>query len=310
MAAYWLTFKPLGPTAPKGWPMENLTALVRRFEADPTTATEWWRIAAYNAARVGDRVYVFKQGIGQRGIFGVGTIIDGPDNRDSPSDNEGVQPRALIQFEKLVDPLHGFLLSLDEIDDLVPRTRINAPGSGFSVPAEIVPEIEKRLAPWLRPTTLPLQSGQGDDAAFDPDSVTDERERNLRAIRIRRGQVAFRAALLDAYAGRCAVTGCAVADVLEAAHITPHMGPLTNHISNGLLLRADIHTLFDCWLLAIHPETRYVVIAETLKGSSYARIEDKPLRSTTREATGPSKKALQKKFAEFESHQKLIGRTG
>ena len=75
MSAYWLTFKPLGRTAPAGWPIENLRDLVTRFEADPSGTTEWWRIAAHQSARVGDRVYLFKQGDDPRGIFGVGTIV-------------------------------------------------------------------------------------------------------------------------------------------------------------------------------------------------------------------------------------------
>ena len=52
------------------------------------------------------------------------------------------------------------------------------------------------------------------------------------------------------YEGKCAVTGCDVPDVLQAAHIFPYMGPETNHPSNGLL-RADIHTLFDLGLIEL-----------------------------------------------------------
>src|SRR4051812_33358531 len=118
MRAYWLTFKPLGPAAPRGWPMENLKDLVRRFGADPADATEWWRIATHRSAQVGDRVYLFKQGDDPRGIFGVGTIVGGPERRGGSSDQEGVRPRALVRFEKLVDPTEGFLLRLDEIRDL------------------------------------------------------------------------------------------------------------------------------------------------------------------------------------------------
>jgi putative restriction endonuclease len=304
MPAYWLTFKPLGPTAPRGWPIENIRDLVERFEADPATATEWWRIAAHQSANVGDRVYLFKQGDDPRGIFGVGTIIDGPEHRGSPSDQEGVRPRALIRFEKLVDPTEGFLLRLDEIDDIVPLSNIVANASGISVREEVVSELEKRLAPWLTKATQPIDSDQADDAAFDPASVADERQRALRAIRIRRGQPAFRAALLEAYGKRCAITGCAIEDVLEAAHITPHWGPLTNHVSNGLLLRTDIHTLFDCGLLAIQPDTRRVVIAEALKSSVYAKIADRPVRPPRNRADGPSAKNLQRRFAMFEALQK------
>jgi putative restriction endonuclease len=192
------------------------------------------------------------------------------------------------------------LLSLAEIADIVPPSLIDAQASGNSVPEEIVPILERRLAPWLKPLAPPIESDQADDPAFDPESIGDERLRAFRAIRIRRGQVAFRSALLEAYAGRCAITGCAIVDVLEAAHILPHMGPQTNHVTNGLLLRTDIHTLFDCGLLAIHPETRHVVIAKILNSSSYSKIADKPLRLATSELARPSKEALQRRFKAFE----------
>src|SRR5205823_2979542 len=81
---------------------------------------------------------------------------------------------------------------------------------------------------------------------FDPISIEDGRRR-IQASR--QGQFAFRAALIEAYGGRCAMTGCDILEVLEAAHIVPYRGPSTNAVSNGLLLRADIHTLFDLGLI-------------------------------------------------------------
>jgi putative restriction endonuclease len=50
------------------------------------------------------------------------------------------------------------------------------------------------------------------------------------------------------------VTGCTVLAVLEAAHIKPYRGERDNHSENGLLLRSDIHTLFDLDLLGIEPD--------------------------------------------------------
>ena len=110
-----------------------------------------------------------------------------------------------------------------------------------------------------------------------------------RAIRLRRGQPAFRAALFEAYGRRCVITECAVEDVPEAAHITPYLGSLTNHVSNGLLLWTDLHTLFDCGLLAIEPTTRTIVIANSLKASTYAKIAGKKLRPPKDAASGPSR---------------------
>jgi len=166
------------------------------------------------------------------------------------------------------------------------------------VPQDVVQELEKRLATVLSATGSEL----ADDPGFDPDSVEDERERAIRAIRMRRGQPAFREALLEAYARRCAITGCAIEDVLEAAHITSYRGSLTNHVSNGLLLRSDLHTLFDCGLLAIEPASRTVVIAEALKASSYAKLAGKMLRRPQEDASAPSRRNLEKRSHLFRGH--------
>ncbi|MDG2531278.1 HNH endonuclease [Caulobacter endophyticus] len=102
-----------------------------------------------------------------------------------------------------------------------------------------------------------------------PVSLADAREKITSAIVRRRGQGKFRAALMKAYLGRCAISGCAVPDVLEAAHIKPYLGDHTNVVQNGLLLRADLHTLFDLKLLTIDPSTRAVVMASALQGTEY-----------------------------------------
>src|SRR5208337_3273093 len=79
------------------------------------------------------------------------------------------------------------------------------------------------------------------------------------------------------------------------------LGRLTNDVRNGLLLRADIHTLFDCGLLSIHPDTRTVVIAELLRSSSYSTTEGRRLKPPRNSADGPSKKNLQRSYALFEA---------
>jgi putative restriction endonuclease len=297
--AFWLTYKPRSASSRLGWPASELSSLVERFEVSPAGTTELWRIASHQAARPGDRVYLFKQGVGPRGIFGVGEIIEHPCRQADPTDNErrGAY-EARISFDRLVDPDRGFLLSLEEISDIIPNALLTTQRSGIGVPEDVANEIERRLAPLLV-SMSPICSEEADDPAFDPDSVEDLRERALRAIRIRRGQPAFRAMLLEAYGCRCVITGCAVKDVLEAAHITPYLGGTTNHTSNGLLLRADLHTLFDCGLLAIEPCKRMVVVAAALRTSSYGKIAGQPIRAPKNPINGPSKKNLEKRFAVF-----------
>jgi hypothetical protein len=276
-----------------------MTSLVRRFQSSPASATALWRINAHQTARIGDRIYLFKQGSEPRGIFGLGEIIGAPTLRDDPADIEGgLKYRAEIRFDHLVDPSAEFLLDYQAIQDLVPETLIAAQASGNSVPEEVSAELDARLSTLL--TLAPLiRHDDADDSRFDPDSINDTAERTIRAIRLRRGQPAFRDALLEAYGRRCAITGCAVEDVLEAAHITPHLGTITNHVSNGLLLRADIHTLFDCGLLAIEPKSRTVVINKRLRASSYAKLIGKALRQPKDAAKGPSTRNLEKKFRMF-----------
>ncbi|MBA3315820.1 MAG: HNH endonuclease [Planctomycetota bacterium] len=106
---------------------------------------------------------------------------------------------------------------------------------------------------------LPIDDDDADDFEsngdedFRPDG-TDHRERVTKQIHERRGQRSFRQKLRKKYDDRCMVTGCRIPSILEAAHIQPYRGEKDNHPQNGVLLRADIHTLFDLDLLGIRPK--------------------------------------------------------
>ncbi|MCY1550364.1 HNH endonuclease [compost metagenome] len=108
---------------------------------------------------------------------------------------------------------------------------------------------------------------------------------------LRRGQGAFRRALIDVYSGTCAITGCTAVDVLEAAHIVPYKGEHTNRVDNGLLLRADIHTLFDLGLLWV--ELGVVQLAAHLLGTEYGKLNGSRLRLPLKTGDQPSGKALE-----------------
>lgn len=105
---------------------------------------------------------------------------------------------------------------------------------------------------------------------FSPEGVEDQRRWVIRSVVQRRGQPAFRKALIEVYGGRCAITGCVIIDLLEAAHVYPYKDGVTNDVSNGLLLRADLHTLFDLRLISADPDTSRVVGSAELQGSEYA----------------------------------------
>jgi hypothetical protein len=122
-----------------------------------------------------------------------------------------------------------------------------------------------------------LAADKEENRYFEAANLDDQRQRTMREIVERRGQQSFRRKLIEEHHGRCVVTGCDAVAALEAAHIIPYLGPQSDHVSNGLLLRADIHTLFDLDLIRIHPESLKVVLAPPLRGTCYGEIEGRPL---------------------------------
>lgn len=82
----------------------------------------------------------------------------------------------------------------------------------------------------------------------------DARTWNSVPVVRRQGQGAFRIRLLGAYQNRCAVTGERTIPALDAAHIQRYLGPESNHVQNGLVLRSDLHGLFDDGYLTVTPD--------------------------------------------------------
>ena len=75
----------------------------------------------------------------------------------------------------------------------------------------------------------------------------------------RLGQQSFQAVVLDAYHRRCAISGTHIPPVLQAAHIRPVTSGGEHRLDNGLLLRSDVHTLFDRGYVGVSPGYRLVV---------------------------------------------------
>mgnify|MGYP002624832825 FL=1 len=129
--------------------------------------------------------------------------------------------------------------------------------------------------------------------AFDPTGIRDARIKIQASIVQRRGQREFRKRLLAAYSRQSAITGCAVEDVLEAAHIVPYKGEMTNHPGNGLLLRADLHTLFDLGLIAVNDVTMRLLVSAKLNGTGYENYRGKKVRIPKQKGKQPSREALE-----------------
>jgi len=98
----------------------------------------------------------------------------------------------------------------------------------------------------------------------------------------RLGQGSFRLIVTDSYERRCAFTNSPVLHVLEAAHIRPYSLGGTHVPSNGILLRQDLHTLFDRGYMTVTPAHRIEVSArireEFHNGKEYYRLHGETMR--------------------------------
>jgi len=115
-------------------------------------------------------------------------------------------------------------------------------------------------------------------------------------IRPRLGQGAFRVLVTDIYNRRCAITHERTLPALEAAHIRPYGDGGEHEARNGLLLRRDIHSLFDAGYVTVTPELRFEVsrrIKEEFDtGRHYYELHGKPISTPADVLRRPDPEAL------------------
>ena len=131
--------------------------------------------------------------------------------------------------------------------------------------------------------TGPAQAAAADAARYGAPSI----------VLPRLGQGSFRVLVTDAYARRCAVSGERTLPVLQAAHIKPYAAGGEHQLSNGILLRSDLHTLFDKGYLGIDPKAMRILVSSRIReqfenGREYYSLEGKTLRSPGDPAAVPA----------------------
>lgn len=123
---------------------------------------------------------------------------------------------------------------------------------------------------------------QGGGVAEQQAVYTGPRFSEPRLIPARLGQGAFRLAVTEAYRRECAITGGRVLPALDAAHIQSYSSGGEHSVSNGLLLRRDIHSVFDAGYLTFDEDLRVVVSdrvrTEFNNGNEYRRLQGERLR--------------------------------
>lgn len=185
-------------------------------------------------------------------------------------------------------------ISTIRIQKLNLNSGVNTPKNGFHFLFHVTWE---KMVQKLTELIVSVFKAHGSQVInLSPEEAEDDnQEFDLQRRRARRGQRKLRLKLLELYNCKCAITGYAPTEVLEAAHIISHAISGVNHSDNGLLLRADIHSLFDSNLLRINPENWEVVIDSSLKTTPYWKLNGQQLRKRI-DGSYPSKECLKQKW--------------
>ena len=205
------------------------------------------------------------------------------------------------------DPLIGCVI-LNNTFFLNNRDRIAEPsdwkpglvqGKSYETSSEIGQEILTQLSStrtlprFIRTTVLENRSTYQTNISNDIDNEEDnettshnddhsERYGSSYSTRGRLGQGAFRVLVIEAYNHRCAMTGTGALPALQASHIKPYaqLGP--HSVTNGILLRVDLHNLFDRGYITITPDYKIKVSPKLQEAyedvTEYYQLDGKPLQ--------------------------------
>jgi hypothetical protein len=160
--------------------------------------------------------------------------------------------------EHLLFLQNGGLLSVDAVGDTyLDRYRLLAQDAALAAAA--------------------LQSQQASSATDVEDVATDtivsvQRARKTVDVLDRPGQAKFRKDVMANCGGRCLLTGEALPDVLVACHVHEVTDGGSDHVSNGLLLRSDVHTLFDLNKLRIAADGAITCSPDVAASPGYAAL--------------------------------------
>ena len=192
----------------------------------------------------------------------------------------------------IYDPEGGYLRYLAFVEEFHPDRNV------FSLHGPVTMATASRFS--SDAMELEVEDDDGNVRHYTAE-VLEEDNRKFSTIQraVRSGQGKFRAQLVEAYEGRCACSGCGVMETLQAAHIIAYRGNRSNIVSNGMLLRADLHLLFDNSLLTVDPSSFRFVPSKHLIGTDYEAYDNQPVRLPKQQSLWPSEEYLAAHFNRF-----------
>ncbi len=253
---------------PEHWSHDELRERIDAFQSRGRTG-EPWRCSAHKKVRPGDRAYLLEQGK-RVGIFGRGTIVGRPEKLLDPS--AGKNPwQVLIGFDVsrndiLWDPDEQFLVDKSQLFRLpVRKKQWQHQASGITLDSKAARMIDSAILG-------SILIGPGKASLADLTAQEVARRNKLIEQWVRPGQQTFSETVRKMYRDACAITGCVTRAALDAAHIGTAKGLDDNSPSNGILLRSDVHALFDAFLITFTSDGKRVEVSPELIDPIYATL--------------------------------------
>ena len=261
---------PLNPKSTQGYIFKDVngaeypTSYEGFMKSEYQGDSQWGLSTNFNNVRIDDMVWAyFSKPDGS--IRAVGRIA-----QIHPAGERFVQPSITIKWDHpLTDALANAPIPYEAFKQRIQRAALQPDDSTLKV-----------LNKWL--ARHQTTESQQRDAAV---------RFTMQQVEARLGQPEFRAKLLRAYESRCALSGCDIDVALEAAHIRGVSSGGTHAVSNGLLLRADLHTLLDVGYLTISDKFK-VLVRDSIRHSQYGEFHGKSLTKPVDGADRPALAAI------------------
>ncbi len=275
---------------------------------------ETWRFRSHKQAKLGDEIYLLKQGKNNPGIFGYGVIIKSPYSISEavkfPSgwarpptgelSAEEMEKKTWvvdIRIDEIVDPSKELFLTLNELKQLHPPAGLwFTQSSGIKIPDDVAEAIRSGRQ-WKSNGTLPI-------VELEEDSETSYKA----WVEARIGQQRFREDLLQYWEG-CSVTGCSFQEVLVASHIVPWSKSSNKERLdpyNGLLLTPNLDRLFDSYLISFN-QSGEIIISESINSETMLQLAIAPAMKL-RKVAAKHRHFLQQHENTFREKEQLRGR--
>lgn len=273
--------------------------------SEKTDRTDWFEKRLLGIwLKIGRPVpYAFRANDGEAHSLDAGSLAylmkRSPPDLEATLDDEGY----IISVEP-TDPLRKRYAGMERrlIEDIQPAAdRILTSADANSGTEELPPATEpvEAIGSGLASSLL--------DSEFDIDAPVDERRKTESLRVIRDGAKQFREVLLRVWGSKCAITETRVADALDGAHIYPYLGKKTNLAVNGVLLRADLHRLFDRYLVTFRYDEGNLVIAvsKKLAETEYAIYSGQHIKFPAAKRHQPDGRVVGWHYRKFQNKEKI-----